>query len=225
MSSVSDNNIVKVPIRDNNDYENEYQPNSLLLSIVPDEIFIEIFQAIVQKVEKKEIKDFCSITATCRKFHRIFYSRNILHRILEKYFPYSISKSTNLKKLIQSSLRAFRFDSNVRASGCYHIQTLTGHQDWVCCLSLQGDLLFTGSSDSTVKVWKMRENGNFTELQTLTGHQSSVHCLSLQGDLLFTGSSDNTVKIWKMGEDGMFTELQTLTGHQDWVSCLALQGG
>jgi WD40 repeat protein len=53
--------------------------------------------------------------------------------------------------------------------------------------------VFTGSKDSTIKVWSQ---DRVTLKATLRGHQNTVSCLVVVGDILYSGSGDGTVKSW-----------------------------
>ena len=59
---------------------------------------------------------------------------------------------------------------------------------------IHNDMLFTGSSDNTVKIWDIK---TLTCIQTLTGHYDWIRCMIIHNNALFTASYDHTVKIWK----------------------------
>ncbi|KAL4862351.1 hypothetical protein BDV12DRAFT_203139 [Aspergillus spectabilis] len=91
------------------------------------------------------------------------------------------------------------------------LQTLEGHLYSVqsVAFSPDGQILASGSIDSTIKLWDIKTG---TELQILKEHSSSVQSVAFSpdGQTLASGSEDDTIKIWdaKTG-----TELQTLKGH------------
>ena len=60
--------------------------------------------------------------------------------------------------------------------------------------------LFSGSRDSSVKVWR-EADGSFAEAQSLGGHSGSVFALAWDSGsrTLFSGSSDKSVKVWREG--------------------------
>ncbi|BAY30168.1 WD-40 repeat-containing protein [Nostoc carneum NIES-2107] len=97
---------------------------------------------------------------------------------------------------------------------------LEGHEDivWGVTFSPDGQLLASGSTDQTVKVW--RTDG--TLLQTLRGHSNAVTSLSFSpdGQTLASASLDKTVKIWhKNVLTGLFDPepYTNLQGHGDWI--------
>jgi tetratricopeptide (TPR) repeat protein len=65
-------------------------------------------------------------------------------------------------------------------------------------LSGDGNRLYSGSLDRTIKVWGL-EAGK--EALTLHGHTDGVLSLALSGDgkRLFSGSGDQTIKVWYLG--------------------------
>lgn len=76
---------------------------------------------------------------------------------------------------------------------------LIGHAQSVGCLAVSpdGDILASGSSDRTVKLWEL-DTG--TEIRTLTGHFGEVEAITISpdGDILASGSDDTTVRLWEL---------------------------
>ncbi|WOL08969.1 vegetative incompatibility protein HET-E-1-like [Canna indica] len=72
------------------------------------------------------------------------------------------------------------------------------HFDAVSCLSLDegAGLLYSGSWDKTVKVWRISD---FKCLESLNAHDDAVNAVATAGfdGLVFTGSADGTVKAWR----------------------------
>jgi WD40 repeat protein len=131
--------------------------------------------------------------------------------------------------------------------------TLSGHTDLVSSLALSpcGKRLFSGSADTTIKVWDL-ESGK--ETLTLSGHTDLVHRLALSpgGKRLVSGSRDKTIKVWDLNNRARFSctrknagfsaasqqtyrcciiahgyleavkETLTLRGHTSEVNCLVL---
>src|SRR5262249_17519155 len=104
-----------------------------------------------------------------------------------------------------------------------NILTLSGHNGPVTSLALSGDgeRLFSGSEDTTIKVWDLVSGDTLT----LRGHTDGVTSLGLSGDgkRLFSGSgglgSTNEIKVWNLQSS---KETLTLRGHSERVSSLAL---
>lgn len=93
-----------------------------------------------------------------------------------------------------------------------HGGVLKGHKLAVLCLTAAGTLVFSGSADKTICVWK-REGLIHTCMSVLTGHDGPVKCLAVEEDRkaaakgdrerlwsLYSGSLDKSVKIWSVSE-------------------------
>ena len=88
---------------------------------------------------------------------------------------------------------------------------LTGHT-WgmhSVVLSPDGDILASGSEDTTIRLWDMHTGEH---KKTLNGHQHRVYSVAFSpdGKTLASGSDDNTVRLWNV--DTGETE-RILTGH------------
>ena len=97
---------------------------------------------------------------------------------------------------------------------------LNGHDGDILCMDHNGDLLATGSTDKTVKLWSgvslnvFRTTGEqevssaVTVLylvlkscvfpQTLTGHTKQVKCLAMTSTHVASGSWDRTCRVWSI---------------------------
>ncbi len=77
---------------------------------------------------------------------------------------------------------------------------LIGHVGPVTAVAFnpQGDRLFTGGQDQTVKVWNARTG---EELLTLRGHKSRVTAVAVSpdGKTVATAGDDNTIRLWRSG--------------------------
>ena len=74
------------------------------------------------------------------------------------------------------------------------LRTLSGHGSSVLSVAFDSnDILASGSSDSTIKLWNKNTGGL---LRTLS-HGSYVRSVAFDSnDILASGSSDSTIKLW-----------------------------
>jgi WD40 repeat protein len=63
-------------------------------------------------------------------------------------------------------------------------------------ISPNGQILASGSTDTTIKIWHLA-TGEL--LNTLTDHLGSVNSVAISpnGQILASGSADTTIKIWR----------------------------
>ncbi|GMH14753.1 hypothetical protein Nepgr_016594 [Nepenthes gracilis] len=86
---------------------------------------------------------------------------------------------------------------------------LRGHKLAVLCLAAAGNVVFSGSADMSICVWKRIEKDHVC-LSILTGHNGPVKCLAVERDresaasdrrwILYSGSLDRSVKMWRISE-------------------------
>ncbi|XP_071493260.1 E3 ubiquitin-protein ligase TRAF7-like [Diadema antillarum] len=105
--------------------------------------------------------------------------------------------------MVNHELSVINARLNSGAAGAYDPQqvykckgTFVGHQGPVWCLCVYGDLLFSGSSDKTIKAWDTCTN--YTCQKTLEGHNGIVLALCTHGNRLYSGSADCTIMVWNI---------------------------
>ncbi|MCT7952883.1 serine/threonine protein kinase [Ancylothrix sp. C2] len=103
------------------------------------------------------------------------------------------------------------------------INILKGHSRYVNAVAFSplGNLLASGSSDKTIKLWQL-DNGKL--LATFTGHSDDVNSLAFspEGQYLASGSLDRTIKLWQLDTGKL---LGTFAGHSDSVLSVAFSPG
>lgn len=101
----------------------------------------------------------------------------------------------------------------------YFIRVLTGHTHSVRAISAHGDILVSGSYDSTVRVWRISTGD---ALHVLHGHTQKVYSVVLdhERNRCISGSMDSLVKIWDLATGAC---LYTLEGHSLLVGLLDLR--
>jgi len=95
------------------------------------------------------------------------------------------------------------------------VGTYVGHTGPVWALALKGDMIFSGSSDLTIKGWDCNRQ---VCVQTLTGHEGIVHAVEIIGNKLYSASSDCTIKVWSLETSEM---LKSVQGSDNTVCTLA----
>ncbi|OIV99454.1 hypothetical protein TanjilG_17264 [Lupinus angustifolius] len=93
-------------------------------------------------------------------------------------------------------------------NGLNHGGVLKGHKLAVLCLAAAGSLVFSGSADKKVCVWKREDSGAHLCLSVLTGHMGPVKCIAVEEEphngvqrwKVYTGSLDKSVKVWRVSE-------------------------
>lgn len=91
-----------------------------------------------------------------------------------------------------------------------HAGVLRGHKLAVLCLATAQNLLFSGSADMSICVWKRSINGEHYCMSILKSHSGPVKCLAVEKDpetmcnerrwILYSGSLDKSVKTWRVSE-------------------------
>jgi WD40 repeat protein len=94
------------------------------------------------------------------------------------------------------------------------------HLNWVftTVISPDGQLLASGSSDNTVKIWHL-QTGKL--LHTLNGHTKSVRCLAFSPNsrTLVSGSNDSSIMVWQVSTGQL---VNTLKVHSTPVVAVAI---
>uniref|UniRef100_A0A671LZT8 E3 ubiquitin-protein ligase TRAF7 n=1 Tax=Sinocyclocheilus anshuiensis TaxID=1608454 RepID=A0A671LZT8_9TELE len=95
--------------------------------------------------------------------------------------------------------------------------TFVGHQGpvWCLCVYSTGDLLFSGSSDKSIKVWDTCTT--YKCQKTLEGHDGIVLALCIQGNKLYSGSADCTIIVWDIQT---LQKVNTIRAHDNPVCTL-----
>lgn len=69
----------------------------------------------------------------------------------------------------------------------------------ITALSQYGGIIYTGSKDMTVRLWKVNETGVVpdSEKHALFRHKGQINCFQGSGKLMLSGSSDKTIIVWE----------------------------
>lgn len=89
--------------------------------------------------------------------------------------------------------------------------------------SPDGSKIATASFDTSIIIWKRKDNNEFEMIANLEGHENEVKCVSWSSDgsYLASCSRDKSVWIWDLSEDGDYECCSVLTIHsQDVKNCV-----
>jgi WD40 repeat protein len=102
---------------------------------------------------------------------------------------------------------------------------LRGHEATVTCLGVKGDILASGSADTTIRLWN-KHTGR--PLRVLAVHQRGVNCLHLGAEWMATGGADEHVRVWdverKSADSINVTCNSRLEGHNSAVTAVQFGG-
>ncbi|KAK9071738.1 hypothetical protein SSX86_008167 [Deinandra increscens subsp. villosa] len=94
-------------------------------------------------------------------------------------------------------------------------RSLKGHRLAILCLATIESLVFSGSADTDICVWRWEKAAGHKCLCVLSGHTGPVKCLAVEDDrrarcrwTVYSGSLDKSVKIWRVSTDPVDGERQ-----------------
>ncbi|CAA2953101.1 myosin heavy chain kinase B-like [Olea europaea subsp. europaea] len=115
-----------------------------------------------------------------------------------------------------------------RVSSSKCVESVKAHDDAVNSVvaTLDG-VVYTGSADGAVKVWKREQNGRYIRhvlVQKLLSQECAITALAVNksGSVLYSGSSDGLVNFWE--REKQLSHGGILRGHKLPVLCLATAG-
>jgi WD40 repeat protein/uncharacterized caspase-like protein len=98
------------------------------------------------------------------------------------------------------------------------LKQLAGHKNFVMRLAFSpdGQILASGSFDSTIKLWDVSTG---RELRTIAGHSGGVNALAFSPDgrFLVSGSDDGSARLWNPLTGELLATLASLNGGKDWL--------
>ncbi|CAH8506083.1 unnamed protein product [Schistosoma turkestanicum] len=104
------------------------------------------------------------------------------------------------------------FNAATCSDGYQCTQVLEGHSGSVLCLQYIGNLLISGSSDTTVRLWDLSTG---CCLNVINHHAEAVLHLRFRNNILVTCSKDRSIAVWDMGPWPKDVQLrQVLVGHR-----------
>ncbi|KAK4761400.1 hypothetical protein SAY87_029284 [Trapa incisa] len=114
-------------------------------------------------------------------------------------------KSENLFRLIDTLpttkdyLGKFMKQSNYVQTRRHHKRLWIEHADSISCLAVQNELIYSGSWDKTLKVWRISD---LKCLESIKAHDDAINGLfASKGGIVYSASADGKIKAWGK-EDG-----------------------
>lgn len=99
-------------------------------------------------------------------------------------------------------------------------QTLTDHARAVDSIAIKDDIMVSGSSDHSIKVWDLKSGKC---VKTLLGHTNNVMSVVIYEKMIISGSYDTSIKVWDLETEDTITEkCITLSGHKGLVNSIAV---
>ncbi|XP_014676124.1 PREDICTED: probable E3 ubiquitin ligase complex SCF subunit sconB [Priapulus caudatus] len=104
-------------------------------------------------------------------------------------------------------------------TGHCNVRTFEGHTQGISCVQFDDTKVVSGSSDRTIKVWRLAEGAC---LMSLVGHQGAVTCLQYGARQIISGSLDCNIKFWDLTTGRCTATLDWMKseGHTGVVRCL-----
>lgn len=84
------------------------------------------------------------------------------------------------------------------------LAVLQGHTSLVGQLQMRDDILVTGGSDGSVRVWSLETH---QAIHRLAAHDNSVTSLQFDNSRIVSGGSDGRVKVWDLKKGTLVREL------------------
>ncbi|KAL2230453.1 protein JINGUBANG-like [Sesamum indicum] len=110
-------------------------------------------------------------------------------------------------------LGKFMKQSNYVQTRRHHKCLWIEHADSISCLAVSNGLIYSGSWDKTLKVWRMSD---FKCLESIKAHDDAINGLVASNGIVYSSSADGKIKAWgKNGKNSMHSLKGILEGHKD----------
>ncbi|KAI3660171.1 hypothetical protein MP638_002568 [Amoeboaphelidium occidentale] len=95
---------------------------------------------------------------------------------------------------------------------------LTGHTYGIYCMHIQGDSLFSGAEDATVREWDL---ASVTFNRSFLGHSDTIYAITVDQSFLFSGGREYVIKMWDLSSAEFVEDLR---GHVGDIGDLLVRG-
>lgn len=136
---------------------------------------------------------------------------------------WKVSRSSeNVFRLVDSLpttkdyLGKFMKQSNYVQTRRHHKRLWIEHADSISCLAVHDGLVYSGSWDKTLKVWRISD---LKCLESIKAHDDAINGLVASKGIVYSASADGKIKAWGKGNDGKKNSPHSLKGilegHKD----------
>ncbi|KAJ0611800.1 putative transcription factor WD40-like family [Helianthus annuus] len=127
----------------------------------------------------------------------------------------NIFKLVNTLPTTKDYLGKFMKQSNYVQTRRHHKRLWIEHADSISCLSVSNGLIYSGSWDKTLKVWRISD---LKCLESIKAHDDAINSLIASNGIVYSASADGKIKVW--GRSGTEPESShslkgILEGHKD----------
>ncbi|KAF9595089.1 hypothetical protein IFM89_036978 [Coptis chinensis] len=109
-------------------------------------------------------------------------------------------------------LGKFMKQSNYVQTRRNHRRLWIEHADSISCLAVYNGLIYSGSWDKTLKVWRVSD---LKCLESIKAHDDAINGLVAHKGLVYSASADGKIKVWNKGVKGTHCLKGVLVGHKD----------
>lgn len=133
---------------------------------------------------------------------------------------WKVSRSSeNVFRLVDSLpttkdyLGKFMKQSNYVQTRRHHKKLWIEHADSISCLTVCDGLIYSGSWDKTLKVWRLSD---LKCLESIKAHDDAINGLVSSNGVVYSASADGKIKAWTQGKEKKTHSLKgILEGHKD----------
>ncbi|KAJ4711567.1 myosin heavy chain kinase B-like [Melia azedarach] len=133
---------------------------------------------------------------------------------------WKVSRSSeNVFKLVDTLpttkdyLGKFMKQSNYVQTRRHHKRLWIEHADSISCLTVYSGLIYSGSWDKTLKVWRISD---LKCLESIKAHDDAINGLAASKGIVYSASADGKIKAWgKEGKNNSHSLKGILEGHKD----------
>ncbi|XP_071708860.1 protein JINGUBANG-like [Rutidosis leptorrhynchoides] len=95
----------------------------------------------------------------------------------------------------------------------HHKRLWIEHTDTISCLTVHNNLIYSGSWDRTIKIWRVSD---YKCLESIKAHDDAINALIASKGTVFSASADGKIKAWgKKEPKGSHFLNGVLDGHKD----------